>query len=240
MLPNRFILSSYISLTILIVACKPCLHGEGDIQEEERILPDFNKIQVECSANLILHPIDDESKNKIVLYCQPNLFPIITSREEGGCLNIRSARCFQTNQAVDIHAFVHGLDEVQVSGSGNLSCDSLYSGDKFKIVQQGSGDIRFNAKMQSLTIEHTGSGHLMLSGHGNSLVIHAGGSGATDTRQYVNNNCEVNLNGSGDVYVNAVQETNLNLHGSGSIYYAGRPATLNTHNDGSGEIRQSE
>ena len=116
------------------------------------------------------------------------------------------------NQGAEMWISAPSLDEVSLSGSGDLTFDNAYKGKSLSIIRTGSGDT--NTKNVSLT------GHFKYS---------VSGSGDADMGSVKAKNASFSNCGNADVSVT----------GSGDVTLSGELQTLGKHVSGSGDVDTS-
>lgn len=147
------------------------------------------------------------------------------------------------------------LRELNVHGSGDTTVNG-FSGDKFKLALNGSGNVTFTGRYKDLAagvhgtgdlnlnagnsenvaLEMVGSGQITSSGSCKTLNAELTGSGDLDAQHLASDQVSVNLNGSGTTAVFAKQKADLTLRGSGDIRVHGNPDNRNVSRTGSGEV----
>jgi hypothetical protein len=108
------------------------------------------------------------------------------------------------------------LERLEIGGSGDARVDGI-RGERFESAISGSGGIRGAGRVRGARVAISGSGDADL-----------GDLAADDVR--------VEIEGSGEAHVHAVRSLDASISGSGDIFYAGHPARVNQHVDGSGDI----
>ncbi len=229
-----------LAMISIILGCRDCVTGAGEVQNEDRLLQTFTAIELNCGADIIIRHKSADEKNNVIVQAQPNLLPLITTKISGNALEIDIEGCTKTTKPIVIFVNIDKLDKIINDGSGNIRCDEELVSEAFEIVNNGSGNVTVQLRTNDLEVHLNGSGVIQVSGNANKVDIDHNGSGSIEALSLEANEGEVNLNGSGTVTVFATKEMNLELNGSGSIYYGGKPEKLNTKKNGSGEIHEAQ
>jgi hypothetical protein len=228
------------ALAFLPVACNQCTTGTGNAQKEDRLVPEFSAIDLQCSANVIIRDRVLSEDNKVVVEAQSNLLPLISTRVNGETLEIDMKGCVNSSKTITVYVHVNEINEITLSGSGNIETTNRLGGNEMDVNLDGSGNLNLGVKTNKIQVNHRGSGNINLDGNANFIVVEHDGSGDIDAMSLKSSDAEVNLNGSGTVSVFGNRNMKLALNGSGSIFYGGKPQTLNTTNNGSGEIHEAQ
>ncbi|UCC45887.1 MAG: DUF2807 domain-containing protein [Candidatus Zixiibacteriota bacterium] len=190
------------------------IEGSGDIVSEERIVDSFQRIKSSGSFDIEVKVGEEQT---VTVWFDDNLIEYVITEVRRGTLEIRTERSYSSYDGCRIQITVESLEEVSLSGSGNIYVENL-AGDEFVCTVSGSGD---------LTAE----------GEVNELEIKVSGSGEVDARDLKAREAYVRVSGSGDVDVWATESLTGRVSGSGDITYYGNPEDVSTRVSGSGDIR---
>lgn len=140
-----------------------------------------------------------------------------------------------------IDAAGHAL-RLDINGSGDLEVVEL-SAETLKLSLAGSGDLSLGSVVVDADIDVVlkGSGDITAreGGSAEELELAIVGSGDIDFRRIDAVGAEVNIVGSGDARIGALQTLDVTVLGSGDIYYRGRP-DISTTILGSGRLHDSD
>ncbi len=191
--------------------------GSGNLESEERSLEAFTRIESNLGVDI---NITIGTPQKVTLTFDDNLLDNIKTRVRGKTLEIDSKGSFSTRKGCTVDITVASLEEVDISGSGEVTITNLDS-KEFSFSLSGSGTLEASGKVDALYIELSGSGDI-------------------DTRELVAQDVEVEISGSGNAVVYAVNSLDGEISGSGNIRYINQPAHLSTSVTGSGTIKASK
>ena len=102
-------------------------------------------------------------------------------------------------------------------------------------TNQGSGDQTGVVSGEDIVASVYGSGSLVLTGTCNFADIAVLSSGSFSGSNLEIRGAEVNIRGSGHIYVWVTDKLNVIIQGSGNVYYKGDPK-INSYIKGSGKI----
>ena len=128
------------------------------------------------------------------------------------------------------------LDNVSLTGSGDVSTSSQIKSDQFEAELTGSGDMILDVDSNIIDAKVTGSGDLKITGSTTHLEIKVTGSGDFDGDSLNSQNVQAYVSGSGNARVVAKNSIKTRVNGSGDINYSGNPGTSDTKVMGSGDI----
>jgi len=227
--------------------------GSGDVVTEQREVSSFERIRLECSADLLI-TIGDELSVSVTTddNLQDNIITEVISRQT---LLVDSDGSYRSRRGVLVEITVPELTLVEVDGSGDVEITGL-NNRTFEVELDGSGDIEFGGKIDELDIELDGSGQIVVNdltsevvnirSHGSGdieirgqtelLEISMHGSGDIDARRLKAVDAVVRIHGSGDAEIYAETDFDGAVYGSGDIDVYGNPENLDRHVSGSGDI----
>lgn len=190
------------------------IRGSGVRVEEERVVGEFQAIQLEAAGSVVVRVGEGPS---LRLAGDDNVLPHVETRVSNGVLTI------------DVHDSVSyrcGLELV-------IGTPAL---ERFTI--EGSGDVR----IENLAAEHVelaieGSGTIAARGHAHELVGSIEGSGSLELAELQAVHANLSIEGSGSMDVHAAEGLHYSIEGSGEILYAGNPG-LAGRIDGSGSVER--
>ncbi|MDD5621737.1 MAG: DUF2807 domain-containing protein [Actinomycetota bacterium] len=235
-----FMLTLVSMLAIFAVSCKWTIgfvRGSGNIATEERDVSDFHKIHLSGIGNLIITQGEEES---LTIEADDNIIPIIETDVFGERLNIgfKKGYTFTPSAAVKFYLTVVDLDEISLSGSGNIDCDDLRT-EALQFDVSGAGDLDFDIEAERVEVVVSGAGNIILSGKVDSQKIEINGAGKYDGEDLESRECAIKVSGAGSATVNVSELLDVEINGVGNVYYAGNPS-VKQDISGLGKIKSIE
>lgn len=127
------------------------------------------------------------------------------------------------------------FDELYFSGSGDFSSNGILCSVN-TVKNYGSGDVNLNLWGNLLNVYNNGSGDYYLDGTIGFVRYDLHGSGDVHAEDMITTRADVEMSGSGDVYISVSDTLHAVLNGSGDLYYKGTPAYVNIQTNGSGNV----
>lgn len=211
-------------LAVFAASCKwtiGLVRGSGDIETEERDVSGFDEVYLEGIGNLIITQGDEES---LVIEADDNIISLIRTDVFRHRLTIGFKRGYNfiPISKIKYHLTVIDLDEISLSGAGDVDCDN-FSTDQLEFEIDGAGDIDFNINAERIKTTSSGAGDITLSGKVDSQEIDISGVGKYDAEELESRECSIGLSGAGSVTVNTSEELDISISGVGNVYYVGSP-----------------
>jgi hypothetical protein len=218
----------------LLTSCD-CIEGEGPIVSEKRAIDGFDKIELEASANVLIHQSDEF---KIEIEGQQNILDILRTRLRGNTLVIEYDKaCVMNTRSLEIYISMPVIKEIQIDGSGDVESDDKFTADEFYAGISGSGSIDLEVSAKVIEADINGSGSIYLSGETEEFYSVIRGSGDIKASRLRANMAKAKISGSGNTYIHVIDELRAHINGSGNLNYSGNP-TIDFNNNGSGNVRK--
>jgi|WetSurMetagenome_2_1015567.scaffolds.fasta_scaffold348911_2 hypothetical protein len=255
---KSLVIGSLILLSsIFFASCEDlwdnCIEGNGKKMVENRILNEFNSIEINGDFEV---RIDTGNTQSAEIITDANLMEEIETRVSNNKLVIETREdiCLNPSHTIEITLTTHMLKQVVLNGSGYTYCYGLET-NQLLLNIAGSGRIKFdNLITNDLNIDVEGSGATWcdvvsgdvttnLSGSGEIIMYGACtnvnhqviGSGRIKADEMTSDVCTVNISGSGTVYTQASDALKVTISGSGIVYYKGNP-NIDSNISGSGKV----
>lgn len=235
----------YFSILFIImlsaISCSKDRHwikGEGDNVTNTRSSNSFTGISLSISADVELY---EDSVFRIELNGQQNILDVIETKIKGNdlCIGLERYTTIRKHNPILIRIYMPKVENVDVSGSGNVKCKSFFKSQVMTCNVSGSGSINISGDIsESFIANISGSGDINMGSTGNCKTgkYTVSGSGSINADWFKIDNLESNISGSGDQRVYAVKTLDVKISGSGAVYYRGNPV-INSNISGSGKIK---
>lgn len=190
--------------------------GSGNIISEDRTLASFTKINNSTSINVV---VSENTSQEVQVSADDNIISQVRTVVEDGVLNIGLVDGNYIDVTITVSIGIPNFEEVENTGSGNISISGFNDLPNLTVVNEGSGNITINGSGSILSITNSGSGN-----------FNGFGFAAAD--------CSVTNSGSGNCEINSSDTLDGTNSGSGTIFYKGG-AAVDINNTGSGQIVDS-
>lgn len=224
--------------------------GNRNVTTQTRELDSFYKLANNGSFEVV---IIKDTASYVIVEAESNLIPHILTFIDNGALIIDSHENLNNHRSMILKVHTPDLEAVQLNGSGNIDFETFTS-ERFSAVVDGSGNINGSTICTDAYLRIDGSGNLTMglvcndleaSIHGSGNIHMAGqglssnlgiyGSGEIKDYDFVQEDCEVTSDGSGNVYVTVTHSLKARIEGSGSVHFKGDP-TVQSEINGSGRV----
>jgi len=236
---KKSILFLATSLLFMATACAQWggekVRGNGDMVTKSRNVGSYDGVQLVGSMNVELI---SGSEGTIDIQAESNLQEYITTEIRNGKLKISTKKVFYLHPKDDILITVpiETVEEISVTGSGDIWTKDKLTSSNMKVQVTGSGDLKLHLEVKDLEGMVTGSGDVQLKGRSQNFECTVTGSGDFEAYELHAENVEARFSGSGDIMVYASNSLKASVSGSGDIAYKGNPAQQDFKTNGSGSV----
>lgn len=211
--------------------------GNGEMQTITRNVGDYDAINVAGFFDVTLVA---GNEGELTIEGESNLLEYIETEVDGDRLTIKvkNKQNLKTSWGKDIKIRVpfRDLNQVSLSGSGEIMSTDVIKANNFRVSVSGSGDINLVVEASSTESRVTGSGDLVLRGSTRDHETSVTGSGDLEAGRFKADNVDAKVTGSGDIRVSCDKSIRARVTGSGDIEYVGNPTKQDTKVSGSGDI----
>jgi hypothetical protein len=198
-----------------LLGCAVEKEGSGVEASEERDLDAFSKISLEGEADVAVAIGEPQT---VTVRGDDNLLADVETEVDGDTLQISHPTNVDPEPQVGltVEITVPELEEVEVSGAGDVTAAGLRDGD-LVVEVSGAGDIEATGEVDRVEAEVSGAGDVQL--------------GELVAREAV-----AEVSGAGDIHVHATESFSGEVSGAGDITYTGDPPEVQTDVSGVGDI----
>ncbi|RCH55600.1 DUF2807 domain-containing protein [Mucilaginibacter hurinus] len=210
--------------------------NESAYQTEERQVSGFTGVEAGGSFDVYIKQGSTES---VKIDAPADVMEYIITEVRNGTLKIhtktKSGRVF-SNKKVIVYVSAKQLNNVGVSGSGNIFFQDGIRSNTLNLAVSGSGSITGKVEAQTLEGRISGSGNMKLTGSATTSNVSVSGSGNYNGVGLKTETTSARVSGSGNVKVNAGVKVDASVSGSGSVRYTGGAKEVSKSKSGSGSI----
>jgi hypothetical protein len=222
----RFVLA--LSMMLILGACSNVEQEKAEPKRtsEKREVPSFTRITMAGIGDLVIHQGEREG---VELEGSTDILPYVTTQVTNGTLHIEQKprgwlESFKAGGTPFIaHLYLKTLEEVTLSGQGNLTSDKTIESQNLTIKVSGSGKVNLTLEGNEFTASIAGSGQYDLKGKVNNQNIQISGTGSYYASNLLSNHTSIDIRGSGQVEVNVQKQLNVIITGAGTVRYLGSP-----------------
>jgi hypothetical protein len=234
---QRIGLFTFIAGSIALMSCS-IDSLTGQTVKESRDVSGFTGVALAFSGNVY---VTQGNQFKVEIEADKGVMDVLLTELHGDVLVFKTKNGVWRNLGqVKAYVTMPEINELSVSGSGDMICESAVSTNEIGLSVSGSGSLKLNnLSAREVDADVTGSGDILINGRpaaNSELDARITGSGNIKADGYPVEEVSVQITGSGSAAVNAVKELETTITGSGSVNYKGNPL-VNANATGSGHTR---
>lgn len=200
---------------------------------EKRDLKDFNKIQAEGAANVIIkqgEPFSVEVKGD-----ESELKNLITD-VNGNTLYIGTKGNIQNE--LKVYVTMKDLSSIISSGASVVTSDSSFNCDKLSLNASGASKIKLDVIGKEIQTVLTGASTTILSGAAEVHICSISGAASLKSYKLTTVNTTLTASGASSAKVNVNQKFNAVASGASNVKYIGTPEDKTINASGTAEVKQ--
>lgn len=216
------------------------IKGNSKVISEKRTTASYDGIAITGFFDVEL--VSGKEGN-ITIKGEENLLPYIKVEVVDKVLKISTEKnkYINTSKGSEIVIVVpfESIDQVSLTGSGDVVTKNSIKSKSFSAKLIGSGDMNLDVESNDFDVNLSGSGDMVLTGKTENFNSNLNGSGDIDAGDLKAKNAKITVSGSGDSKVFYSESLHARVSGSGDIEYIGDPKKKDTKVNGSGAISKA-
>ena len=236
---NLKFLTAILAATFLFSSCLlfdddpfRCERGQGPTVTRVLDLPSFSGIDLQISGDVVLRQGNEQY---VEVEGQDNIIDLLRLSVSNNTWKIKFTDCVRNYDNLMIYITLPDIDEIKISGSGDVYGDNLFEGNNLDLNISGSGDMDLGLDYKNVDTRITGSGDIRLEGDCRNFDLDITGSGDYHAFDMKSENGKIRISGSGKAEVWVTDDLEVRIPGSGDVYYIGYP-DLDIDITGSGKV----
>lgn len=189
------------------------VEGSGHVITERRQVADFSQVEIDGAFDT---SISCQENTLLDITADDNIVPLILTEVRDGRLRVYSEKSFSTKKMLKVTIALQKLEQLEVSGSNNVTVRKVNS-DALHLNASGSSTIIAEGQVTGLLSDLSGA-----------ATLHAMDLKADDV--------SVDISGAGNAEVYASKSLKAQILGAGSVVYDGNPEAVSRNILGAGSI----
>ena len=209
--------------------------GNGIAATEVRNLPSFDRVRLEAPVHVV---VKSGPSYSAYVTSDANLTGFIQTDAFAGTLTIGMSSGISPTIEPEITIVVPDLHELTHNGNGLVEIQEGGHFPDVSLTLNGGGEIRYSGTASRIHATLNGSGNIVMEGYTTLLEADLRGVGEIHGENLLSGDADVDLSGSGFVFLDLDYQSvlNLNLTGSGHVEWWGSPSRLNYNLLGEGKV----
>ena len=213
------------------------IYGNHQLVNQQINIQDYETVVMNIPGEVFYQQFSD-STPYLQIHTDENIMKSLNVRVENNQLIIEAKKDSIINPSqLTIYTCSHNLNQVTLTGSGELRLKGEVNAKNFNLDLIGSGNFLADSLIcDRLTARITGSGSAQLTGASNSSSLNITGSGDIHAYNYLIQELNCEIFGSGSIEALVTKNLDAHIAGSGNLFYRGDPKSINKNVTGSGNV----
>ncbi|MEZ4990371.1 MAG: head GIN domain-containing protein [Saprospiraceae bacterium] len=210
-----------------------CVNGNGPIVSVDLDMPEIKGINLTLPGEVF---ITQGSPQSVRVEAKQNIIDELElDVNNDGIWVIETDRCVRNIDDFKVFITIDDVTELSITGSGDIVSENFLLVNDIILRITGSGDLDVGLEADDIDVDITGSGNMLIEGTGDSVDARITGSGDLRAFDLEVNRAKINISGSGDAEITAIDELDVRISGSGDVKYKGNPS-IDVTISGSGRV----
>ena len=216
-------------------------HNKYSAETQNRNVSGFHAISSSGSFDVVLRQGNTEA---VKVDADAEVINDVVTEVQNGVLKIHSSNKhnwgnFWNNRNVTVYVTAKNVDEIGLSGSGDLKIEDQLNTNNLELHISGSGNCQGKINVKKADVSVSGSGDFKIAGNADESDVRISGSGNFEASALITKTTAIHVSGSGNARVFASESLDASVSGSGDVRYSGHPKNVSKVAHGSGDISGS-
>ncbi len=221
---------------LLVVMLFPLLtigqqEGSGNVQKNERQIPQFDKIIVGSAFTVILK----KGETSVVVESDDNLQQEIETLVTNGVLQIDS-KGIRNPTSLNVYVSSPNISSIELTGAARLKSEGVLDYPSLKISGNGASRANIEIRCNNLVTEAIGATRITYRGEAIEHTATIGGASAINALMLKTEKTTAEVSGAGRISVFAKSLLNTNITGAGLVTYFDNPDVKSLRKTGNSTI----
>ncbi len=223
-------ISVVISFGILAMLCAVPAQaqwqkGSGEVVQETRELPGFDKIDVGGTAEVLL---SQGAEQKVIVEVDDNLVPYVKTVVDDQTLKISTEKIRDFSRLV-VHVTVPDLSYINASGASQVKGVTPFDIQYLMVDGSGAAELDLDLTVQLLESKLSGAAEMHLSGTAGSHNSDLSGAATLKAFDLETQTTVISASGAASGEVSGIRELTIDTSGAAEVRYNKEPETLITN-----------
>lgn len=223
-----FLIVAFLTASLLLSSCinfkLSAVKGSGEIISQEFDVSDFDSVIFSGIGKIEINQGEEE---KLFVEAEENIIDKLDIKVRSEKLYIGMKKGYisiMPTKDIIFKLTVKDIKDINLSGAGSITGSENMDIETLDIDSSGLGNIVLSITGNSVTSMISGAGRIDLEGEVKTQEIHISGLGSYNAENMPSNDCKIIISGAGNAMVNVIQSLDINISGLGSVEYKGSPS----------------
>lgn len=231
----KIALFSVLVSTLFLSSCifSPGIKGNGNVEEEERKIDQFDEVKASRGVNVYL---TQGEEFKVVVRADENLIDIIETEVLGDELIVRSTK--NVRNAKEYKVFVSAPDyESVISSSGsNVYSETEINTDDLEVSASAGANITLEINVDELEASASAGANIYLDGLAEECEARASAGSNIKAEDLRTNNADLKVSSGANIWIEIDNNLKAGASSGGNVFYNGEPKQTDISKSSGGNV----
>jgi hypothetical protein len=227
-----FLLSMLAGLSSCIFM-GPSVKGNGNVVEESRETPPFEKVIVTRGMNVYLSM---GQKTGVVVKADENLLDAIETKVEDNTLKVTANKNIRNATSNKVYVTVERITGIKSTAGSNIFTETVIETGDLEISSSAGSNIKAELKSGIIEVNASSGSNIMLEGEAERVNGKASSGANIKAEELTVENCFVHVSSGANIWIKATAVFDGSASSGGNIFYYGNPPTINTETSSGGNV----
>ena len=234
---KRILFLIAVTLSLIVQSCvlSPSIKGNGNVQQEERNVDDFDEIKASRGVNVYL---SQGEETKVLVRADENLLDVIETEVLGDELIIRSKQNVRNAEAFKVFVTSPVYESVKSSAGANVYSETEIVSDDLEVSASAGANITLEVNAGGLEASASAGANVRLEGLTRECNAHASAGSNIKAEDLKTKNAELKVSSGANIWISIDNNLKASASSGGNIFYRGEPSQTNINKSSGGNVKK--
>jgi hypothetical protein len=234
---NKFLFLFILLLPLFMQSCllSPSIKGNGDVQQEERNVDNFNEIKASRGVNVYL---SQGEETRVLVRADENLLDVIETEVIGDELIIRSTARVRNAESFKVFVTSPEYESIKSSAGSNVYSETEIVSDNLKVSASSGANITLEINSRDLEVSASSGSNVRLEGLARECSAHASSGANIKAEDLKTKNAELKVSSGANTWISVDNDLKAEASSGGNIFYGGEPSQTSINKSSGGNVKK--
>jgi len=226
-----------ILLPLFMQSCllSPSVKGNGDVQQEERSVANFNEIKASRGVNVYL---SQGEETRVLVRADENLLDVIETEVMGDQLIIRSTARVRNAESFKVFVTSPAYESVKSSSGSNVYSETEIVSDNLEVSASSGANITLEINSRDLEASASSGANIRLEGLAREFIARASSGANIKAEDLKTKNAELKVSSGANIWIAVDNDMKAEASSGGNIFYHGEPSQTSINKSSGGNVKK--
>lgn len=234
---HRIVLLGVFLLSFFMNSCllAPSINGNGDVQQEERNVDDFNEIKASRGVNVYL---TQGEETRVLVRADENLLDVIETEVMGDELIIRSTARVRNAKSFKVFVTSPEYRSVKSSAGANVYSETEIASDALDVAASAGANVTLEVNAGELEASASAGANVQLEGLARECRADASSGANIKAEDLRVKNADLSVSSGANIWMAIDNHLKATASSGGTVFYQGDPAQTDISKSSGGNVNK--